>query len=98
MKNNSIGVNDNIICFLLNKRICSVTLKYLALKFELKAEYRIWTYCFWVLKFNQVTGGWSGGVAKVMLGIDVIDVPYILNSNIAGDLLTASIILSALQF
>jgi len=34
----------------------------------------------------------------VMLGIDVIDVSYILNSNIAGDLLTAFIILSALQF
>jgi hypothetical protein len=42
--------------------------------------------------------GWLGGVAKVMLGIDVIDVSYILKSNIAGDLLTASIIFSALQF
>ena len=68
------------------------------MKFKLKSEYRIWTYRFWVLKFNQVTGSWSGGAAKVMLGIDVIDVSYILNSHIAGDLLTASIILSALQF
>jgi hypothetical protein len=68
------------------------------LKFKLKAEYRIWTYRFWVLKFNPITGSWLGGAAKVMLGIDVIDVSYILNSNIAGDLLTASIILSALQF
>jgi hypothetical protein len=38
------------------------------------------------------------GAAKVILGFDVIDVSYILNSNIAGDLLTALIILSALQF
>jgi len=50
------------------------------------------------LRFNQVTGGWLEGVAKVMLDIGVIDASYILNSNIAGDLLTASNILSALQF
>ena len=40
----------------------------------------------------------QGGVAKVMLDIDVIDATCKLNSNIACDLWTASAMLSALQF